>query len=203
MPLTLWYTPGTCALASLIVLEETGAAYDARRVDFAKGEQRSDDFLKVNPKGRVPALDTGRGILTETPAIVTFLGQTFPDAGLLPPDALGLARLHELLSYLSSTVHVSHAHRLRGARWADDPAVVEALKRKVAQNMADHFAYLESRFEGPWAMGGQYTVADSYLYVLEGWLKGDGVDIAGFPKIAAHFARMGERPAVARAAALP
>ena len=203
MPLTLWYTPGTCALASLIVLEEVGADYRPVKIDFAKGEQRAPEFLAVNPKGRVPALDTGHGILTETPAILPYLGQTFPQAGLLPPDPLGLARMNELLSYLSSTVHVSHAHRLRGARWSDDTAVIEALKLKVATNMADHFAYLEGRFDGPWAMGAQYTVADSYLYVLEGWLKGDGVDIARFPKIAAHFARMGDRPAVARAAALP
>ena len=203
MPLTLWYTPGTCALASLIVLEEVGADYRPVKIDFAKGEQRAPEFLAVNPKGRVPALDTGHGILTETPAILPYLGQTFPQAGLLPPDPLGLARMNELLSYLSSTVHVSHAHRLRGARWSDDASVIEALKLKVAANMADHFAYLESRFDGPWAMGAQYTVADSYLYVLEGWLRGDGVDIAQFPKIAAHFASMGGRPAVARANALP
>jgi glutathione S-transferase len=203
MPLTLWYTPGTCAIAALIVLEEVGADYRPLKIDFAKGEQRSPEFLAVNPKGRVPALDTGQGILTETPAILPYLGQIFPKAGLLPPDALGHARMNELLSYLSSTVHVSHAHRPRGARWSDDPAVIEALKLKVPANMAEHFAYLEGRFDGPWAMGAQYTVADSYLYVLESWLKGDGVDIARFPKIAAHFARMADRPAVARAVALP
>ncbi|MFN0116115.1 MAG: glutathione S-transferase family protein [Paracoccaceae bacterium] len=199
MTLKLWYAPGTCATASLIALEEAGAAYEAVRLDFAKGEQRGEAFVQVNPKGRVPALDTGRGILTETPAILTFIGQSFPGAGLLPAEILGFARLQEFMSFLASTVHVSHAHRVRGTRWADDPAVVEGLKAKVAQNMSDHFAYLEDRFGGPWVLGEAYSVADPYLFVLAGWLKGDGVDIASFPKIAGHSARMREKPAVARA----
>jgi glutathione S-transferase len=195
----LFFAPQSCALASLITLEEIGLPYDLVRVDLGQGAQRGPEFLAVNPKGRVPALATDRGVLTETPAILTFLAQSFPAAGLLPDDVFDAARVQEINAYLCSTVHVSHAHRRRGARWSDDPAVIEALKLKVAQNMGDHFAYLEGRFAGPWAMGAQYTIADPYLFVLSGWLAGDGVDLARFPRIAGHFAAMNARPAVERA----
>ena len=197
-----YFAPNTVALASLITLEETGAPYQARRLDFSQSEQQSADYRRVNPKGRVPALVTSRGTLTETPAILTWLGQSYPDAGLLPSDRFAFAKLQEVMAYLCSTVHVSHAHKRRGWRWSDDPAVVAALSVKVTQNMADHFAYLEARFDGPYVMGAQFTVADPYLFVIAGWLEGDGVDIAGFPGIAAHFADIAKRPSVQRALAI-
>ncbi|MDB5526208.1 MAG: glutathione S-transferase [Rhizobium sp.] len=135
--LKLFYSPGSCALASRIALEDAGADYEVVRVDFAKGEQRSPEYLKINPKGRVPALVTGKGILTETPAILTYIAQSFPDAGLAPlDDAYALAEMQAFNSYLSSTVHVNHAHGRRGARWADDESSHADMKRKVSQTMA-------------------------------------------------------------------
>ena len=198
----LYYAPGTIALATLITLEEVGAPYTPVRIDFTKGDQQGTIYRAVNPKGRVPALVTDQGILTETPAILTFLGQSFPQANLLPADPFGFAKVQELMAYLCSTVHVSHAHKRRGARWSDDPGVVAAMAFKVAQNMGDHFAYLEGRFTGPFVMGAQYTVADPYLYVIASWLDGDGVDIARFPRIAAHFAALSARLSVQRALAI-
>ena len=198
----LYYAPNTIALAALITLEEVGAAYDPVRVDFATAGQRGPDYLAVNPKGRVPSLVTAQGVLTEAPAILTYLAQTHPAAGLIPADPFAAARMNELMSYLGSTVHVSHAHKMRGARWSDDPAVIVSLKDKVTQNMADHFAYMEGRFDGPWAMGAAYTLADPYLYVLSSWTKGDGDDLAQFPTIAGHFAAMQARLAVQRALAV-
>lgn len=196
--LTFFHAPGTCALATHIALEEAGAEYEARRMDFSKNEQRSPEYLAVNPKGRVPALATEHGVLTETPALLAYVAQRFPEARLAPlADSFAMARLHEFNSYLVSTVHVAHAHRIRGYRWADDPAAIEAMKLKVAQNMSDGFALIESRLEnGKWAMGDTYTVADPYLFTIARWLEGDGVDINGFPKVKAHFDRMEQRPAV-------
>src|SRR5690242_16010448 len=119
----LFYAPRTCALASHIALEEAGAPYEAVRLDFDRNEQRQEAYLAINPKGRVPALATERGILTETPAILAFVAQSFPAARLAPlDDPFAFARLQAFNSYLCSTVHVAHAHRRRGARWADDPA---------------------------------------------------------------------------------
>lgn len=200
MMMKLFYAPGTCSLASHIALEEVGAAYEAYRVDFSRAEQTKPDYLAVNPKGRVPALATERGTLTETPAILAFIAQSFPEARLAPlDDPFEFARLQSFLSYLCSTVHVAHAHARRGARWADDPAAHEAMKAKVPQNMADCFALVEaSMFAGPFVMGGTYTIADPYLFTIAGWLEADGVDPGRFPKILDHRNRMAERPAVAR-----
>lgn len=194
----LYFAPDTVARASLIVLEEIGVPFEAVQVDFKRGAQRGAEYLGINPKGRVPSLVTGQGVLTETPAILTYLAQQFPAAQLLPADLFQAAQVQEFCAYLCATVHVSHAHRVRGARWSDDPAVIAGLKVKVAQNMGDHFAYLEGRYGGPWVMG-SYSVADPYLFVVAGWLGSDGVDIARFPKIAAHHAAMIARPAVQRA----
>lgn len=199
--LTLYFAPETCALASLIALEEAGADYKTVRLNFADGEQRKPDYLAVNPKGRVPALVTQRGILTETPAILAFIAQTFPAARLAPlEDAFAFAQVQSLNSYLCSTVHVAHAHRLRGSRWADDPAAIEAMKKKVPQSVGDCFTLIEGEmFAGPWVMGSDYTICDPYLYTVARWLEGDGVDIARFPKVQDHFRRMEQRPAVQRA----
>lgn len=200
---TLYYSPGACSLASHIALEEAGAAFEARRVDFDAGEQRAPDYLALNPKGRVPSLATPRGVLTETPAILAFIAQSHPEAGLAPADdPFAFAELQAFASYLCSTVHVAHAHRGRGHRWADDPAAIEAMRRKVPETVAACFQAIEDgMFRGPWAMGAAYTVADPYLFTVARWLERDNVDIARFPAVAAHFAAMSARPAVARALA--
>lgn len=197
----LYYAPGTCALASHIALEEAGAAYEAVRLSFDDGEQRKPHYLAINPKGRVPALVTDRGILTETPAILAFIAQSFPAAHLAPlEDAFAFAQVQAFNSYLCSTVHVAHAHRRRGARWVDDEAAIEAMRKKVPQTMSECFDLIEREMiEGPWVMGGAYTISDPYLFTIAGWLDGDGVDIKRFPKVRDHHARMSARAAVQRA----
>jgi glutathione S-transferase len=196
--LTLYYAPATCALASHIALEQAGADYRTERVDFKSSQQRSPEYLKLNPKGRVPALVTEQGVLTETPAILLYIAQCFPQAKLAPfDDPWALAQLNAFCSYLCSTVHVAHAHGRRGARWADDPAAIEAMKAKVPQTVGDGFAMIEAEYlQGPWAMGERYSIADPYLYTLATWMEGDGVDPARFFKVAAHRARMAALPAV-------
>jgi glutathione S-transferase len=199
--LKLYYAPGTCALASHIALEEAGANFEAIRLSFKDEDQKKPDYLKINPKARVPALVTDRGVLTETPALLIYIAQSFPAARLAPlDDPFALAKVQAFNSYLCSTVHVAHAHRMRGTRWTDDAAAIESMKKKVPQTVGECFALIEREmFEGPWVMGKDYTVADGYLYTLTQWLGGDGVDIDKTPKIAEHFRRVGERPAVRKA----
>ncbi|HEU4378759.1 MAG TPA: glutathione S-transferase N-terminal domain-containing protein, partial [Hyphomicrobiaceae bacterium] len=99
--LTLYYAPHTCSLASHIALEDAGAVYELRRIDFKAAQQRSADYLRINPKARVPALATPRGILTETPAMLAFIAQTHPDARLAPlEDAFAFAQLQAFNNYL-------------------------------------------------------------------------------------------------------
>lgn len=201
--LTFFYAPNTCSLASHIALEEAGAAYETRRVNFAASEQRSPDYLAINPKGRVPALATPRGVLTETPAILAFVAQSFPAAKLAPVDDPFLfAEIQAFNSYMCSTVHVAHAHRVRGSRWVDDPGAIAAMQKKVPETVAACFELIESEMlRGPWVMGDAYSIADPYLFTIAGWLESDSVDIARFPRVQDHYRRMTERPAVARAMA--
>lgn len=201
--LQLFYSPGSCALASHIALEEAGAEFRLRRVDFQANEQRTPDYLKINPKGRVPVLATDRGILTENPAILLYVAQTHPAARVAPlDDPFQLARMQAFNSYLCSTVHVAHAHAGRGYRWADDAAAIESMKKKVPQNVGDCYGLIETEMlAGPWVMGDAYSVADGYLFTVSGWLERDKVDINRFPKVRAHRDAMLARPAVQRAMA--
>lgn len=196
--LTFYYAPGTCALASHLALEHAGASYTAERIDFKAQQQRSPEYLRVNPKGRVPALATDRGVLTETPALLQFIAQSFPQSGLAPlDDPFLLARMNAFNSYLCSTVHVAHAHRGRGHRWADDAQAIESMKAKVAQNMGDCFDLIEREMlQGPWVLGERFSTSDLYLFTISGWLEGDGVDIARFPKVAEHRRRLEAEPVV-------
>lgn len=201
--LTLYYAENTCARAAHIALAESGLPYRIARLDFRAGEQRQPAYLDINPKGRVPALMTERGVLTETAAILAFIAQSAPAARLAPlDDPFAFAQMQAFHSYLASTVHVAHAHGRRGARWADDPEAHRSMQQKVASNMRACFELIESSMlQGPWVLGDAYSVADAYLYTIAGWLPGDGVDLAGLPATQAHQQRMAQRPAVQRALA--
>ncbi len=199
--LKLMSAPGTCALASHIALADAGVEYELVLLDFANDEQRKREYLAINPKGRVPALITDHGVLTETPAILAYIAQTLPNARLAPlNDAFAFARVQAFNSYLCSTVHVAHAHRRRGTRWADDPAAIKAMRDKVPETVGACFELIEREmFAGQWVMGDAYTICDPYLFTLTQWLEGDEVDVTRFPKVNDHFNRMSARPSVIKA----
>jgi len=201
--LKLYFATGTCALATHIALEEAGAPYEAVQLDFGSQAQRSPEYLAVNPKGRVPALVTESGTLTETPALLVYVAQRFPAAELAPlADPFALAQVQEFNSYLCATAHVAHAHGRRGSRWADDAAAIEAMKQKVPATMTDCAALIENKLlKGPWVMGERYTICDPYLFTIATWLEGDGVDTAKLPRVVEHRRRMLARPAVQKAVA--
>lgn len=201
--LKLYFAPHTCALATHIALIDAGADYELARIDFATTQQRSADYLAINPKGRVPALVTQRGVLTETPAMLAFVAQTFPDRKLAPADdPFAFAELQAFNSYLCSSVHVAHAHRMRGYRWAREEPSFADMKRMVPQSVGEGFALIEDNMlRGPWAMGDAYSIADAYLFTLAQWLEADGVDTSRIPRVMAHRARMAELPNVRRAIA--
>jgi len=199
----LYYAPGTCALASHIALEEAGATYEGVKLDLRAGDQLKPDYLALNPKGRVPTLVTEHGVLTETPAILAFVAHSFPAAKLAPlDDAFAFARAQAFNSYLCATVHVAHAHKLRGRRWADEQTSLADMQRKVPQTMGACFEMIEgSMLEGPFVVGKAYTICDPYLFTLAQWLEADGVDPDRIPKVIDHRRRMAERPAVRKAIA--
>lgn len=201
--LKLFYAPGSCALASHIALEDAGAEYSTHHVDTRAGDQRKPEYLSVNPKGRVPALATDRGILTENPAILAFVAQNFPKARLAPlDDPFAFAQVQSFNSYLCATVHVAHAHGLRGYRWANEQSSFDDMKRKVPESVGACYEIIErDMFKGPWVMGEAYTICDPYLFTVAEWMESDGVDPERFPKVHDHRNRMYQRPAVKRALA--
>jgi glutathione S-transferase len=196
----LFYAAHTCSLASHIALEEAGAAYSTVQINFAVDEQKSPAYLALNPKGRVPTLITDRGILVETPAILAFIAQSFPQADLAPlNDPFAFAEVLAFNSYLCATLHVAHAHRVRGNRWADDPAAIAEMQLKVPQSVGACFYHIEhDMLKGPWVMGARYTICDPYLFTLAQWLEADGVDPTHLPKVTDHRRRMSQRPGVQR-----
>jgi glutathione S-transferase len=196
--ITLYYTANTCSLASHIALEDASAEYTTHRIDFGSTEQQSPEYLKINPKARVPAMVTPRGILTETPAMLAFVAQSFPEAGLAPlDDPFAFAEVQSFNSYLCSTLHINHAHRMRSHRWASEESSFADMRRKVPETVGACFEMIEAgMLKGPWVMGETYSIADAYLFTVAQWLEGDGVDLNRIPRVIEHRERMSERPAV-------
>jgi glutathione S-transferase len=203
--MTLFYAKGACSLASHIALEEAGADYQLRRLDLKANDQRKPEFLEINPKGRVPALLTERGVLTENPVILGYIAQTYPAAELAEnDDNFAFGAMQAFNVFLASSVHVAFAHNSRPERYADGDAAAQAMRAKAPEALAGHFAVIEQQLgDGrPYIMGERYTVADGYMFVFERWFERDGLGrLADYPRVRAHHARIAERPAVKAALA--
>jgi len=187
-------------VVSHIALEESEISYELIELDFSKDQQKTGEYLKVNPKARVPSLVLEQGILTETPAILTYLAQVAPSSPIaLPDDPFEHARIQSFNSYLCSTVHVAHAHKQRGTRWVDDESALKAMRDNVPKTMAICIEFIESNMLiGPWVHGDTFSISDPYLYRISTWLEGDGVDINNYPKVKAHHEMMAQRSSVKR-----
>lgn len=196
-----FYAQHTCSLASHIALEESGAVYRIHRLNLDSRDHHSQQYLSLNPKARVPTLITPEGVLTETPAILFYLAQIAPASCLAPiADTYSFSRIQEFNSFIASTLHVAHAHRMRGHRWVDDELAIVAMQKKVAENMTAAYTYIEHNFlQTDYVVGDQFSIADAYLFTFAQWLEDDGVDPAVFPKIIAHRQKIGSRDSVMKA----
>jgi len=199
----LYYAPGVSSLATHIALEEAGARFELSRIDFAANQQNRAEYLRINPKARVPVLVDGDWVLTENPAILRYIAARHPAAGLWPWDPREDARCAEWLAWISSTVHVAFGHVLRAARYASDPRAVEDVAATAKKTCRELWQTVDQKIgDGPWAIGERYSVADPYLLVY--WRLGRGpvlgFDMASdFPHWTAHARRLAARPAVQRA----
>ena len=203
--LKLYYSPGSCSLASHIALEEAGVPFEPVPTITAKGEQLTPAYLAINPKGRVPALAGDGWVLTENPAILRFVATLSPEAALWPDDRRDEARCAEWLAWLSSTIHPAYSHVRRPERCARSEEaradVVATGKESVRQLCRDVDRKL-GEGSGPFALGPRYSVADPYLLVFWTWGRAPllGFEIErDLPAWTAHARRMAERPAVRRA----
>ncbi len=193
----LYYAPGTVSVTIAVALHEAGLAFDTHKVSFADAEQTKPEYHKVNPKGRVPALEVDGAILTETGAILDYIAAVAPVAGLMPEAPIDAARVRAVIHYLASTMQPNHAHGRRGYRWAEKEASHDDMRAQVPKTMTASATYVEEHcLTGPFVMGDHVTVADPHLFVICQWLKGDGVDTADFPRITAFLDAMEERASV-------
>lgn len=202
MSLKLYFAPGSSAFAPLIALEELGVPYEAQRLDLAAGEQRQPDYLKVNPRGRVPTLAVDGEPVTEVLAILTYLAHTHPHSELLPlADPLKLAHAYEVMSWFASTVHVAFAQIARPERFADDETVKAALATPGEARFARTLADIErlAQGPGPWLLGETFSAVDAYALVIWRWAERRGIDTAAYPAWSAKAARALARPSVRRA----
>jgi len=208
--LTFFYFPRACSLAVHIALEEVGLDYERRLVDLRSGQNRAADYLALNPKGAVPALavETAASteVLTETQAILTYLGDLRADRPLLPPvGSFARYRAHEWMNFLSSSVHVAIRSIFRPAAYAgDDTAMQQGVSRQGVRNLAAAVDVVEHKLGGrTWALGERFSVVDAYLFVMYLWSTDER--IASVPprpnwdRVASH---VWKRPAVRRVVAV-
>ncbi len=200
MKATLYYSPAACSLAPHILLEETGADYELIEVNVRQGKTQEPEFLKLNPKARVPVLVTGDQILTEVPAICWYIASGAQN--LIPKDVLQQARALEWFNWLSGTLHaVAFGGKWRPHRFVTRPELFTDVHARADQNLEEGFAYIEQRLAGrQWVLGDDYSLVDPYLFVFYNWTKSIGIDAQErYPLWHAHASRMLARNAVSRA----
>lgn len=197
----LYYAPTACSIAPHIALEEIGVPFDTRRIDLAKGEQLSPEYCAVNPQGRVPVLVIDGQTVTELPALLTYVANLRPEAGLIPEKGtLAFARCFEWLGFLTSSVHVAYAQFRRPGRFIDEGSPCwDAVSDKGRRITVGFYREVERRLGEGWAAGDAYSIADINLFPFYTWAGRLELDMkAECPKWTALFERVKERQAVQR-----
>jgi glutathione S-transferase len=194
--LTLFYAPGACSMASHIVLEESGEKYEAKRMDLAKGEQRTEEYKKIHPLGRVPALKLDDGSpLSENTAILPYLGKRF---GMWPTDPLKEARALSIVGFFATTVHPAHGHIGRPERYTDDKAAFPGIQAKARQSFHEYLKQIDAMYAGREWLSDKYSVLDPYALVFYNWGIRRELPVAELTNYTALKDRMVKRAAVQR-----
>ena len=195
----LYYMPGACSIGIHVLLEEIGKPYELQKIDGANREQYGPAFVKINPKSKVPTLQKDDGsVLTEFPAIATWLARKNPDKNLLPTDADAEARALEAMDYVVSTMHMQGFSRMfRPANYAPTEADHDKVKARGKEIMEGGLAIMDKALEGKEYVAGKFSIADAALFYVSFWASGRMK--MPLPKnVAAHYERMKARPAVKR-----
>lgn len=202
MSLTLYFAGGSCSLPALVGLEEAGAQFEAVRLVLSDGDQRTPEYLAINPRGRVPVLALDGQTVGENVAVLTAIANRFPQAKLLPlGDEVLLGRAYELIGWFSSGVHVSFAQVFRPERFSRDESAWPAIRAGGRENVLAAFAEIEQRLQdgGPWLLGETFSLVDPYALVFHRWAPRLEIDASAYPAFSAHAQRVLARPAVGRA----
>jgi glutathione S-transferase len=194
--LTLYFAPGACSMAAHIVLEEAGEKYQPQQVDLAKGEQRTEAYLKIHPLGRVPALRLDNGEpLSENTAILPYLGKRY---GLWPSDPNAEAKALSLIGFFAASVHPAHAHVSRPERYTSDTAAHPAIKDTGLKTFHGYLKQIDGMLAGREWFSDRYSVLDPYAFVFYTWGVRRELPVRELANYTAFKDRMLKRPAVQR-----
>jgi glutathione S-transferase len=194
--LTLYYAPGACSMAAHIILEESGEKYEPRKMDLSKGEQKTPEYMKIHPMGRVPALKLDDGTpLTENTAILPYLGKRFKK---WPTDAVAEAKALSLIGFLAASVHPAHAHYNRPERYTADQNAFPGIKEQGLKSFHGYLKELDGKLAGKEWFGDQYSVLDPYGLVFYVWGVRRGLPMPELKNYTAFKDRMAKREAVGR-----
>jgi glutathione S-transferase len=192
----LYYSPGACSLSPHIALLEAGLPYDLVKVDLrAKKLENGDDYLKVNPKGQVPALALDNGeLVTEGPVIVQMIADKVSAKNLAPArDSAERYKLLEWLNFITGELHKNFSPLFQ-------PVIPDEVKAFFKDRLMAKFRYLEGQLAGhDYLMGKQFTVADGYLFVMLKWAERTGLDLSGLKNLMVYKDRVAARPKVQEA----
>ena len=197
--LTLFYAPGACSMAAHIALEESGEKYQPKRMDLSKGEQKSADYMKIHPLGRVPALKLDDGSpLSENTAILPFLGKRF---GLWPADPVKEAQALSVIGFFASSVHPAHAHIGRPERYAEDKSAHAGIQAMGKKTFHEYLKQIDGMYAGREWLSDEYSVLDPYAFVFYAWGVRRELPVSELKSYTALKERMLKRPAVQRVVA--
>ncbi|GGJ04529.1 glutathione transferase GstA [Halopseudomonas pertucinogena] len=189
----LYYSPGACSMAVHIVLIEGGFSFDKEQVDLAtKKTADGTDYTSINPNGYVPALALNNGeVLTEAAVILAYLADQVPERKLAPAaGSMERYRLQEKLNFITTELH-------KGFGSLFNPAMPEEWREQVKQGLGKRLAYIAGQLENrQYLLGGEFSIADAYLFTILGWSKLVKVDLSPWPVLADYSARIAQRPAV-------
>ena len=192
--LTLYYAPGACSLAAHIVLEEGGEKYEAKKMDLSKGEQRTPEYLKIHPLGRVPALRLDGGEpLTENTAILPYLGKRFK---LWPSDPMADAKALSVIGFFASSVHPAHGHIGRPERYASNKDSFPDIQAMGKKSFHGYLEQIDGMYANREWLADKYSVLDPYALVFYSWGIRRELPVAGMKHFTAATDRMLKRPAV-------
>lgn len=193
--LKLYISPGACATASHIALEEAGADYQTQVIDLKSGQQRSPEYLAINPAGVTPALETDHGVITQNAAILALAAQTHPDRKLAPTEPYAFAAFNAFNGFLASSLHPAIGKVL----FSRPPLEGEAKDQAVELALSKYQLVEDHYLKGDYVLGDTFSLSDGYLVVFERWAKQAGLlNATRFPRLTAHLDRIQSRPAVQR-----
>ena len=201
MSIKLYFAPGACSFVPHAALELAGATFEPMVVKLHKGEQRSPEYLALNPRGQVPVLVDGTDVVTQIPAIALHIDSLFPQAGLLPASGMARTRALQTLMWMNNTVHPTFTHVFMPQKFTADEAAQTAIKAHAAQAYRELLGEMEAlaAAASPWLGGAQPGVLDAYALTLLRWGGYAGIDPTTLPATWDLAQRFAAVPAVARA----